>query len=361
MTHWLTGHMTHSVLVVGFGLGSRVYHSPLIMTTPGLRIDGVVSSSDERRQQARTLLPDVRLHSRLQDAWDHGYELAVISTANASHVSDATACLEHGLHVVLDKPMAPDYPTACALRDLADERGLLLMPYQNRRWDTEVLTAQSVMASGRIGTVHRLIQRMDRMRVEPKPGWRNSTVLEDLGGMLYDLGAHALDQARVLMGPVQEVYARVRTVRDAEGADDDSVIVLTHLGGAVSEVSVSQAAAFPEPRMMLLGTRGGLRIDHVDGQEISLAAGELPGGSTWGSTSDTAVLRLSGADKDFTDERIAMVPGNWPAYYRGVAEALDGDGPAPVDLADVLQTIRVMDAARESGRTGEAVRLTPPA
>lgn len=353
--------MTHSVLVVGFGLGSRVYHAPLVMTTPGLRIDGVVSRSQERQQQARALLPDVRIHSTLEESWGHRYELAVISTANASHVSDATACLEHGLHVVLDKPIAPDYEAARGLRDLAQERGLMLIPYQNRRWDTEVLTAQAVMAEGRIGTVHRLIQRIDRMRVEPKPGWRNSTAPEDLGGMLYDLGAHALDQARVLMGPVQEVYARIRTVRPFEGTDDDSVIVLTHISGAVSVVSVSQAAAFPEPRMMLLGTRGGLRIDHVDAQEFALMAGELPGGSDWGTTTETALLRISGADKDFTDERIPMVPGNWPAYYRGVAEALDGDGPAPVPLDDVLQTVRVMDAARESGLTGEAVRLTPPA
>ena len=353
--------MTHSVLLVGFGLGARAYHAPLITTTPGLHIDGIVTSNPERQQQAGTLYPDARIHASLDEAWHHGYELAVISTANASHVSDATACLSNGLHVVLDKPIAPDYDSACALRDVAADRGLLLIPYQNRRWDTEVLTALSVMASGRIGTVHRLIQRIDRMRVEPKDGWRNSPAPEDMGGMLYDLGAHAIDQARVVMGPVTDVYARVRTVRRPGDPDDDSVVLLTHTSGAVSVVSVSQAAAFPEPRMMLLGTKGGLLINHVDAQEVALMAGTLPTVAGWGSTTDTAVLRLSGAEKDYTDELISMVPGNWPAFYRGVAEALEGDGPAPVVIDDVLQTVRVMDAARESGRTGEAVRLHPPA
>jgi predicted dehydrogenase len=113
--------------------------------------------------------------------------------------------------------------------------------------------------------------------------------------------------------------------------------------------------------MMLLGTRGALRIDHVDAQEVALIAGEIPGGAAWGRTTDMAVLRISGADKDFTDQAIAMVPGNWPAFYRGVAEALDGAGPVPVPLEDVLQTVRVLDAARESGATGNAVRLAPPA
>ena len=353
--------MTHSVLLVGFGLGSRVYHAPLIMTTPDLSIDGIVTSNEERRRQALDLLPKTRIHDSLGQAWNHGYELAVISTANASHVADATTCLEHGLHVVLDKPIAPDFATACTLRDLAAERGVMLIPYQNRRWDTEVLTAQAVMASGQIGTIHRFIQRIDRMRVEPKAGWRNSARPGDMGGMLYDLGAHAVDQARVIMGPVIEVYACVRTVRRQGDPDDDSVIILTHASGAVSMVTVSQASAFPEPRMMLLGTRGALRIDHVDAQEVALIAGEIPGGAAWGRTTDMAVLRISGADKDFTDQAIAMVPGNWPAFYRGVAEALDGAGPVPVPLEDVLQTVRVLDAARESGATGNAVRLAPPA
>jgi len=357
----LTNPVTHSVLLVGFGLGARAYHAPLIVTTPGLRIDGIVTSNLERKHQARALYPDARIHASLDEVWHHGYELAVISTANASHVSDATTCLTNGLHVVLDKPIAPDYACASALRDLAADRGLLLIPYQNRRWDTEVLTALSVMEGGRIGTVHRLIQRIDRMRVVPKAGWRNSSATEDMGGMFYDLGAHAIDQARVIMGPVTEVYARVRTVRRPGDPDDDSVIVLTHSSGAVSVVSVSQAAAFPEPRMMLLGTQGGLRIDHVDAQEVALMAGKLPNVAGWESTSDTAVLRISGAEKDFTDETLEMVPGNWPAFYRGVAEALEGEGPAPVDIEDVLQTVRVMDAARESGRHGNAVGLDPPA
>jgi predicted dehydrogenase len=174
-------------------------------------------------------------------------------------------------------------------------------------------------------------------------------------------GIKVLELSHMIMGPVTEVYARVRTVRRPGDPDDDSVIVLTHSSGAVSVVSVSQAAAFPEPRMMLLGTQGGLRIDHVDAQEVALMAGTLPNVAGWGSTSDTAVLRISGAEKDFTDETLAMVPGNWPAFYRGVAEALEGEGPAPVDIEGVLQTVRVMDAARESGRHGNAVRLDPPA
>ena len=77
-----------------------------------------------------------------------------------------------------------------------------------------------------------------------------------MGGLLYDLGAHAIDQALQLMGPVVAVAAWTRSVRDGDPTDDDTTVVLTHASGAISIVTVSQVTALAEPRMMLLGTRG---------------------------------------------------------------------------------------------------------
>ena len=348
--------MPHSTVLVGFGLGGRVYHAPLLLAERGLSLDGIVTGNAERAAQARALVPGAAIYTTLDEALAAGHDLAVITTANRAHVPDATACLAAGVNVVLDKPIAPDLASARALRDRAREAGRLLIPYQNRRWDTDVLTCAQVRAGGRLGRIHRLVTRIDRMRPEPKPGWRSSADPEDLGGMLYDLGAHAIDQARVIMGPVREVYARVRTVRRDGDPDDDATIVLTHDDGAVSIVTVSQASAFVEPRLMLLGTRGALRIDIIDRQEIALAAGAVPGPAGWYGDVGTGTLRTNDDDGTAHDEEIALVPGDWPGFYRGVVMALDG-GSVPVDIDDVLDTVAVLDAARESGRTGQAISL----
>ncbi|MBI1352577.1 MAG: oxidoreductase [Actinomycetales bacterium] len=352
-----------SVLLIGFGLGGRVFHAPLIEAVPSLRLDGIVTGNPERAEQARTAHPEATIHPTVEEALAHPYDLAVISTANATHVPYATAALGAGMHVVLDKPIAPTAAAATELALLATDRGRLLIPFQNRRWDSDFLTALQVARDGRIGTVHRYESRIERMRVTPKPGWRGSADPADMGGMLYDLGAHVIDQAILLMGPVTSVSAAVRSVRPDFAADDDVVLLLTHLAGGVSVLTVSQIAAFPEPRITLFGTHGGLRVDATDSQEPALVAGRDPRSAEWGRepAGTDAYLRTMGEDNVAHEELLPLVAGQWPRFYRAVAETLTEGAVPPVLVSDVIQNLRVLDAARTSAATGTVVTLDPPA
>ncbi len=356
-------HRPLSVVLLGYGLGGRVFHAPLIAATPGLSLDAIVTSDSERAEQARAAHPGVTVYATAEQAWTGDHDIAAISTANVTHVPYARAALEAGLHVVLDKPLAPDAATAQELADLALTRGRHLIPFQNRRWDSDFLTAKAIAAQGRIGTVHRFESRIERMRVTVKPGWRGSADPADMGGMLYDLGAHVVDQALDLMGPVVSVAAAVRTVRPDDATDDDVTLLLTHDSGSVSLLVVSQLGAFAEPRMTLLGTRGGLRIGASDSQEAALVAGGDPAADGWGRepAGTEALLRVYDAANVPTDETLPLLQGNWPAFYGGVAAAVRGEAPDPVLVTDVIENLRVLDAARVSGATGEVVRLEPPA
>lgn len=352
-----------SVLLVGFGLGGRVFHAPLIEATPGLRLSGIVTSDPDRAAQARSGHPQAAIHDRLEDALRHPYDLAVISSANVTHVPYAQAALTAGLHVVLDKPIAPNAADAAELAALAEASGRLLIPFQNRRWDSDFRTALAVAGSGRIGAVHRYESRIERMRVTPKPGWRGSADPADMGGMLYDLGAHVVDQALLLMGPVASVAASVRSLRPGFPADDDVVLLLTHVGGGVSVLTVSQIAAFDHPRITMLGMRGGLRIDATDSQEPALAAGQDPTSSSWGvePAGTEATLRTMGEDNIPHEELLPLEPGAWPTFYPAVADAILTGAEPPVLAYDVVQNLRVLDAARLAGATGTVVDLEPPA
>lgn len=355
--------MTHRAVLLGYGLAGRVFHAPLIGAEPGLELIAVVTSDPERQAQARADLPGVDILTSADDAWRCDADLAVIATANSAHVPQATAALRAGMHAVVDKPLAGSAAEAQELLDLAHAQERQLHVFQNRRWDSEILTARRVIDEGLIGTPHRLESRFERWRPTPKGGWREEGPAEDLPGLLYDLGAHLVDQALHLLGPVERVFASVRHVRPGGAplsgsvADDDTQIVLEHTSGAVSLLSVSSASAFPGPRLRLLGTGGGLWIDSLDTQEDALRAGRAPGDATWGSEADDALL-VTGTQ---APAPIARERGQWPAYYRGVVASLRGEGPPPVDPRDVVADLRVIEAARESGRTGAAVTLTPPA
>ena len=354
--------MTIRVVLLGYGLAGRVFHAPLIAAEDGMDVAAVVTANPERRAQAAQDLPGARLLESADDAWSSAgdFDLAVVATANSAHVPQARAALESGLSVVVDKPLAGTAQEAQALIDLAAQSGRQLHVFQNRRWDSEILTARRLIDEGALGRVHRFESRFERWRPQPKGGWREVGPPEDLPGLLYDLGAHLVDQALHVVGPVEAVAASVRAVRDGMATDDDTQIMLWHTSGAVSILSVSSVSAFIEPRLRILGTRGGLEITGLDTQEDALRAGRSPRDSDWGTEPETAVARLVTAD-DATPRPITRSPGAWPEYYRGVGRSLRGEGPAPVDPRDVVANLRVIEAAATSARAREIVTLNPPA
>ncbi|WP_420876667.1 Gfo/Idh/MocA family oxidoreductase, partial [Streptomyces niveiscabiei] len=195
--------------LIGYGLAGSVFHAPLIGTTKGLTLDTVVTSNPDRQAQARAEHPGAGVVASPDELLARAGELdlVVIASPNRTHVPLATAALDAGLPVVVDKPIAGTAAEARALAALAEERGLLLSVFQNRRWDNDFLTLRKLLADGELGDVWRFESRFERWRPLPKGGWRESGDPAEIGGLLYDLGSHLVDQALVLFGPVTSVYA----------------------------------------------------------------------------------------------------------------------------------------------------------
>ena len=354
------------VLLFGFGLAGRVFHAPLVTSVPQLDLAAIVTGNADRQAQARASAPGAEIIATSDEALDRAgeFDLAVIAGANVTHLPLALACLDRGLHVVIDKPVAPDAATAQQIADRAVQSGLLAIPFQNRRWDSDFLTLKRLIAEQPIGEVHRLESRIERMRLALKGNWRESATPADLGGVLLDFGAHLVDQALALMGPVVEVHATARSTRFAGTSDDDAQFMLRHASGAVSVLLGSQASAFAVPRFTALGTLGGIRIEASDTQEDALKAGRRPDdGQPWGQepSGSVACVRLL---RDGALEELPGVPlaaGRWNAYYPAVAAAIADSAPPPVPMADAVQNTRVLDAAQESAATGAGIVLDPPA
>ena len=344
--------------LIGYGLGGAVFHAPLIATTPGLVLDTVVTGHPGRQEQARREHPGVRVVASAEEllARADALDLVVVASPNRSHVPLATAALRAGLPVVVDKPVAGTAAEAETLAELADSRGLLLSVYHNRRWDTDVLTLRSLLEQGALGEVWRFESRFERWRPTPGGGWRESRDPAEHGGLLYDLGSHLVDQALQLFGPVTSVYAEMAIRRDGTGADDDTFLALRHAGGVRSHLWVSATASRPGPRLRVLGSRGGFVKHGLDPQEEALRAGRRPEpGTPWGTEPESAWGTLGVAGEEPT--RVPSVPGDYPAYYAAVARALREGGAPPVTMAEAVEGLRVLEAARRSAATGETVRL----
>ena len=328
-----------------------------------MHIRAVVTDNAERVAQAQADLPDARIYPTSAEALDDAddIDLVVVANANRAHVRDAQSAIARNKHVVVDKPLAGTAEEARQLAGQAESAGVQLHTFQNRRWDSDFLTVQSVMAKGQLGRVHRIESRFERLRVDPKGNWRESADPEDLGGVLLDFGAHLVDQALELLGPVAHVSAYARSLRDPQGADDDMEIVLTHASGSLSLLFGSQVSAFGEPRFSVLGTQGGLRIAQADTQEERLRDGSWPSAGDWGSETFTGELVLGLADGSTTTERVDLLRGSWTHFYAQVHAAISQGEPGPVPIGDVIANLRVLDAARESVRSSSRVALSPPA
>ncbi|UNO41845.1 Gfo/Idh/MocA family oxidoreductase [Streptomyces sp. MST-110588] len=374
-------HRPLRVGLIGYGLAGSVFHAPLIAATDGLVLDTVSTGNPERQAQARAEHPQVRTadsaEALLARAAD--LDLVVIASPNKTHVALATAALEAGLPVVVDKPLAATAAEAEHLAALADSRGLLLSVFHNRRWDNDFRTVRKLLADGALGTVQRFESRFERWRPRPKGGWRESGDPAEIGGLLYDLGSHVADQALTLFGPAASVYAESDVRRPGAEADDDTFIAITHTGGVRSHLWVSATTAQLGPRFRVLGSSAGYVKYGLDPQEAALRAGLRPGAdrddwgvepeSAWGwigaggTTQDAAQgggtsQGAGGAAAEPEGVRpVPTLPGDYPAYYAAVAEALRTGGRPPVTATEAAATLRVLEAAKISAAEGRTVRI----
>ncbi|MEV6222365.1 Gfo/Idh/MocA family oxidoreductase [Nocardia fluminea] len=344
-----------AVAVVGYGLAGSVFHAPLVAAEPRMRVAAVVTSSEERAEQARAEHPGVRVWKSAQEMFveDEDVDLAVIATPNRSHAPLALQALAAGLPVVVDKPFAVTVSDAEEVVEAAVRADLPLSVFQNRRWDNDFLTVRALMEAGELGEVRRFESRFERWRPVPKGGWREVGEAEDGAGILFDLGSHLVDQALTLFGPVVEVYAELDRRRPDVKADDDAFIALTHANGTRSQLWMSAVAPQLGPRMRVLGATNGYTASGLDPQEDALRAGRRPDdGNPWGTVAPEK-WGTFGAGDDLRP--IPTLPGDYPAFYAGMAAALLDGAPVPVDPRDAVETLRILEYAR---RVAEPADLT---
>jgi scyllo-inositol 2-dehydrogenase (NADP+) len=336
--------------LIGYGLAGSVFHAPLITATPGLTLDTIVTRHPERRAQVhaelgrdmRTLATTDELFARAETL-----DLVVVASPNRTHVELARSALEAGLPVVVDKPLAGTAAEAQQLASLAAERGLMLSAFHNRRWDNDFRTVRALIADGALGDrVHRFESRYERWRPELKGGWRESGDPAEVGGLLYDLGSHLVDQALTLFGPATAVYAETDVRRDGAQADDDAFIALTHADGVRSHLWMNAVAAQLGPRFRVLGSEAAYVKDGLDPQEAALREGARPTpGKRWGVEPEIAWGTIGDLD---ARRPVPTLDGAYPAYYEGIVTALREGAPPPVTAHEAVATIRVLEAARTS-------------
>lgn len=334
-----------STALLGYGLAGSVFHAPSLAALDAFSLDVIVTSDPERQAAARGAHPDARVVGRGE--WSPaggGADLVVVATPPASHAALAREALEAGCAVVVDKPFTLTSAEGDALIAVAKEKGLVLTTYQNRRWDGEYLTLKKLLVEGALGQVRRFESRLERWQQDITKEWKAQATAADGGGVLNDLGTHLIDQALQLFGPPVRVYGEAAARRPEERADDDAFVALEHAGGVVSHLWMNLSVPQLGPRLRVLGSEAAFVKHAMDQQEAQLKAGILPGDPAYGVDPEEnwGVLGRDGALVPVPTER-----GNFTDFYAILAQAMLHGGPVPVDPADSVAALRVIEQVRE--------------
>ena len=333
-------------VLVGYGPAGAGLHAPLIARTDGMDVAAVVTSDPGRREAVARDHPGAELLDSADAIWadPSRFDLVVVAAPNRAHAGLAERSLREGVPVVVDKPLAVTSADADRLVAVSEETGVPLAVFHNRRWDSDFLAVRELAPS--IGPLARLEARWERWRPEVQgERWRESDAGADGGGLLWDLGSHLIDQALVLFGAPESVFARLARVRAGARVDDDTFVQLGFADGPEVQLWMSLVAIDPGPRFRVTGLGGLLESHGLDPQEDRLRGDEAP---------DVSVRMVTGAG----GEQVVPAPaGDWADFYAGVRDALAGGGPMPVTGQDGAAVVRVIEAARRSADSGQVVGL----
>ena len=344
--------------LAAFGMSGQVFHAPFISTNPHFELYKIVERSKELSKER---YPDATIVRSFEELIkDPAIELIVVNTPDSTHYEYARLALEAGKHVIVEKPFTSTTEEGEELIALAAEMGLMLSVYQNRRWDADFQTVQEIISKGLLGRLVECESTFARYRNFIKPNtWKETG--ESGGGLTYNLGSHLIDQAIRLFGMPEAVFADIATMR-THGKVDDYFMIRFFRPSLAPDVRVTLKASYlmreAEPRFVLHGTLGSYVKHGVDKQEAALLRGEMPDQPHWGEeTEEEWGLIHTEIDGEEICRKYPGISGNYGGFYQNIYEHLRLGEALQTGARDILNVIRVIEAAYRSQQEGKVISL----
>jgi len=326
-------------------MSGEVFHAPLINNSENYDLAGIVTKNSVRIKKIEKKYPNTKIYKTIEGLLKNDeITLVVVGTPNQFHFSIADKALSNNKHVILEKPFTVTTKEADKLIHKAHKKNLMLTAYHNRRLDSDFLTLQRLIKENKVGEVRELISHFDRFApIAPKNKWRYKNLPG--AGVLYDLGSHLIDQALVLFGLPNSIFADLRKERIGSETIDAFHLILFY-----DDLRVILSSSFmvkgKRLKFQLNGTKGTFRKYGLDVQEEHLVSGETPGKVfEWGQEPRRLWGTLDSVD---TYSIIESEKGDYPYFYDNIYEHLMNNKPLLVKATEARNVIRLIELAYES-------------
>ncbi|KPE51969.1 Gfo/Idh/MocA family oxidoreductase [Chryseobacterium indologenes] len=341
-----------------FGMSGKVFHAPFLKEHPGFFISGIVERSKE---DSREKYPQATIYRSVEEMLQNAeIEMVIINTPVQTHYEYAKKALEAGKNIIVEKPFTVNVAEAEELVKLADEKGLFVSVYQNRRFDRDFLQVQDILNSGRLGVIKEAEIRFDRFRTTPSGKQHKENPQQSGSGSLHDLGAHLVDQAVLYFGYPEKLFADVFSMKGPEFANDYFEIILFYKNELRVRLKSSVFTKEAHYAYAIHGEKGSFLQERTDNQENELAAGAIP---VYGEEWTVALKEQDGILNFFNEnnetERVLTLskPGNYMDYYQQIYEHIVFGYALPSPGKEVIDNMKIIDAALISTKEGKIVEL----
>ncbi len=343
----------HTALA-SFGMSGQVFHGPSLKVNPNFKISKVLERTKNLSAENYPEATIVRSYEEILN--DTDIDLVVINTPDELHFTMAKQALEAGKNVVVEKPFAQTVEEANELIDLARSKDLMLTVYQNRRWDGDFLTVKRLIDEKQLGRLVEFESHFDRYRnfIQPRT-WKETG--NERAGVLYNLGAHMVDQALVLFGMPLSVTAHLDVVRD-KGVVTDYYDIRMQYNGFAAILKCSYLVREPGPRYSIHGTLGSFHKWGIDPQEEALKAGRLPNEANWGEEPETDWGKINTETGGVHRVgKVETIPGNYNIFYQNVCDVLVNGAELLVKPEESRNGLIVLEACLKSNREKRTIFL----
>ncbi len=294
----------------------------------------------------KNVLPIEGVHytTNIEDVYqDDEIQLVIITTPNASHYPLAKDCLLHGKNVLVEKPFSLSYDEAQELFDLANEKGLFVQCYQNRRFDSDFLTVQKVIESGKLGDLLEVEMHFDYFRPEVPQSVDHFSVAESF---LYGHACHTLDQVISYFGEPDHVHTEVRQLL-GEGRMNDYFDLDLYYGKLKVSVKSSYFRIKPRPSFIVYGTKGMFVKETKDRQEEHLKMFYMSTHPDFGIDLPEHYGTLTYVDDcgNYHEEKVISEVGDYSRFYEALYDTLVLGKEKLVKDEETLLQMKLLEAA----------------
>ena len=332
---------------IGNGKSTNRYHLPYSLNRPDkIKIKYIYQRT--LRPSPWAAIPGVEYTDNLDKILsDPEVDVVVVNTPSEAHYSSAKKVLEAGKHCVVEKPFCTNVEDAADLFATAKAHGVTVQCYQNRRFDSDFLTVQKVIESGRLGKIFEVCMHYDYYRANVPEG--EKTYNRD-HAFIYTHACHTVDQVVSYFGVPKEVRADVRQLL-GEGRMNDYFDLDFFYDGLKVSVQSSYFRAKIRPSFEVYGLRGTFVKAEQDRQEADLKKFYLPAGHAdfgFDAPENYGTIIYYDDAGNYHEEKVASERGDYARFYDALYETIKNGEPQLVTEEQTMAQMKILaDAGKD--------------